>query len=407
MRIAHFDPVTGASGDMILGALVDAGASLEAIRERLATLPLPSLSIEAGEIRHRGLRCTRLNVRIPEEHHHRHLPDVVRVIRSGTLPPAVMEGALRVFQRLAEAEARVHGIDVGMVHFHEVGALDAIVDVVGTLLALEQLQVRRVTFSALRVGTGEVDTAHGRLPVPVPAVLELTKGLPVVRTDIPGEILTPTGAALLVTLGRPMNDRAFVTESVGVACGSRELPGRPNLLRVSIGTWADPERETPEIPWEHDEVVILETNLDDLTPEMLPAVLEETLAAGALDAFVTPVLMKKGRPGYLLTASAEPSRAESVAAALFRETTTFGVRRHVCPRWKLAREIREVDSPWGKVRVKVGDLGGGRLRVAPEYEACRAVADRTGTPLVEVYRNLEASIRSIALEVAKRPGDMC
>jgi hypothetical protein len=404
LKVAHFDPVTGASGDMILGALIDAGAPLATIRERLATLPLPPFEIDASETRHRGFRCTRLNVRIPDEQHQRHLSDVARVIRGGGLSPTVVEGALRVFHRLAEAEAQVHGIPVEDVHFHEVGALDAIVDVTGTLQALELLGVRRVTFSALRVGTGEVDTAHGRLPVPVPAVVELTKGLPVVRTDIPGEILTPTGAALLVTLGRPMNDRPFVADAVGVSCGSRELPGRPNLLRVSIGAWQEEGSSSASIPWEHDEVVVLETNLDDLTPEMLPAVLEEAMAAGALDAFVTPVLMKKGRPGYLVTASADPASAEKVAAALFRETTTFGVRRHLCPRWKLAREIREVDSPWGKVRVKVGDLGGGMLRVAPEYESCRAVADRTGTPLVEVYRKLETIIQSIELKVTRPVG---
>jgi uncharacterized protein (DUF111 family) len=167
--------------------------------------------------------------------------------------------------------------------------------------------------------------------------------------------------------------------------------------------WADAEPEAGDIPWEQDEVVVLETNLDDLTPEMLPSVLEEAMAAGALDAFVTPVLMKKGRPGYLLTASAEPAAAARVAAALFRETTTFGVRRHRCPRWKLAREIREVQSPWGPVRVKVGDLGGGKLRVAPEYESCRAVADRTGTPLVEVYRTLDGIIRT--MEFAMAPTD--
>jgi uncharacterized protein (TIGR00299 family) protein len=301
----------------------------------------------------------------------------------------------------------VHGIDLEEVHFHEVGAVDAIVDVTGTLVALELLGVRRVTFSTLRVGTGEVDTAHGRMPVPVPAVVELTRGLPLVRTDIPCEILTPTGAALLVTLGRPMNDRPFVTESVGVSCGTRELPGRPNILRVSIGDWEEAARSaTADIPWEQDEVVVLETNLDDLTPEMLPSVLEEAMAAGALDAFLTPVLMKKGRPGYLVTALAEAGAAERVAAALFRETTTFGIRRRYCPRWKLAREFREVESPWGPVRVKVGDLGGGKLRVAPEYESCKMIADRTGTPLVEVYRALEVNIRSAEFDLAKAKGGM-
>jgi hypothetical protein len=321
----------------------------------------------------------------------------VRILREGGLSPAVTESALRVFDRLAAAEARAHGIPVEKVHFHEVGALDAILDIAGTALALELLGVRRVTHSALRVGTGEVDTAHGRMPVPVPAVVELTKGVPIVRTDIPMEILTPTGAALLTTLGRPVDSSPFVGESVGVACGTRDLPGRPNLLRVSVGTTtvAPATDAGGASAWEQDEVVVLETNLDDMTPEMIPSVVEDLLAAGALDAFVTPVLMKKGRPGHLVTALAEPAAAERLAAVLFRETTTFGVRRRRCPRWKLARELREVDSPWGPLRVKVGLLPGGTVRVTPEYESCRAIADRTGMPLVEVYRAAEAHIRSV------------
>lgn len=401
MRVAHFDPVTGASGDLILGALIDAGAPIEKIRAGLRTLPVPDFELEAEEVRHHGLRALRLRLEVPDETEHRHLPEVVRILRAGRLSPPVTESALRVFDRLAAAEARAHGIPVEQVHFHEVGALDAVLDVAGVALALELLGVKRVTHSPLRVGTGEIETAHGRMPVPVPAVVELTRGVPIVRTDIPTEILTPTGAALLTTLGRPVDATPFVAEATGVACGTREL-GRPNLLRVSIGTAAPGKAAVPaeDAPpagreWEQDEVVVLETNLDDMTPEMIPSVLEELLAAGALDAFVTPVLMKKGRPGHLITALAEPVVAEDVAAVLFRETTTFGVRRHSSPRWKLARELREVESPWGPLRVKIGRLGGGTVRVTPEYESCRAIADRTGMPLVEAYRAAEAHIRSI------------
>jgi len=403
MRIAHFDPVTGASGDMILGALVDAGAPLEEIRRALATLPLPEFRLEAREVRHRGLRATRLEVIVPDEAEHRHLPEIVRVLKAGKLSATVVEQSLRVFHRLAEAEARAHGISPEEVHFHEVGALDALVDVAGSALALELLGVRRVTFSALRVGTGEVQTAHGVLPVPVPAVLELTRGVPIVRTEIPGEILTPTGAALLTTWGRPVGAEPFVAETIGVACGRRELPDRPNLLRVALGTATVATAiGEPALPWEQDEVVVLETNLDDMTPEMIPSVLEELLAAGALDAWVAPVLMKKGRPGHRITALAEDRVAEAVARVLFRETTTFGVRRHRCARWKLARELREVETPWGPLRVKIGDLGGGNVRVTAEYESCRAIADRTGRPLVDVYRDVEQHIRSIKWVIPER-----
>jgi uncharacterized protein (TIGR00299 family) protein len=392
--VAHFDPVTGASGDMILGALVDAGAPLEEIRETLRTLPLPEFRLEAAEIRHRGFRATRLTVEVPEEKDHRHLPDVQKVLAAGRLPEPVVAAALRVFQRLAEAEARSHGIDVENVHFHEVGAADAILDIAGSALALHRLEIDEVTFSPLRLGTGEVQSAHGTIPVPVPAVLELTRGVPTVRTDIPAEILTPTGAAILTTLGRPTPKDPLVIDRVGVSCGSRELSGRPNLLRVSIGVRDRSDGPNDQTPWETDEVVVLETNLDDMSPEILPAVVEDVLTAGALDAFLTPVLMKKGRPGHLLTVLVDEGAAAEIAALLFRETTTFGLRRSTRPRWKLPRENRELETPWGPLRVKVGDLGDGESRVTPEYESCRAIADRTGRPLLEIYRAVEEYIRS-------------
>ena len=392
MRIAHFDPVTGASGDMILGALVDAGAPIERIRDEIAKLGLPGVEIDASEVRHRGLRAVRMTVAVPDEKKHRHLPEIAGILERATISPRVRERALAVFRRLAEAEARAHGIPIERVHFHEVGALDAIVDVVGCAVALELLNVESLTFSPLRVGTGEVDTAHGRMPVPVPAVLELTKGVPVVRTDIPFEILTPTGAAILTTWGRPVGSERFVSERVGVSCGSRELPGRPNLLRVSIGVFERPDAAATS--WETDEVVVLETNLDDMTPELLAPLLEEALAAGALDAYLTPVLMKKGRPGHLLTVLGDRESAKKLAELVFRETTTLGIRRSSMERWKLPREVREVASPWGPVRVKVGLLGDGEVRAMPEFESCRAIADRTGRPLHEVYRDVEHFIRT-------------
>jgi len=389
-RVAHFDAATGAAGDMIVAALVDAGAPLEAIREALASLPLPALRLSTEEVRTRGFRALRLRVEAPDQAKHRHLPEVKRILAAGSLPERVVRDAHRVFERLAEAEARTHGIPVEKVHFHEVGALDAIVDVAAACLALHRLGVDEVTFSPLNLGGGEVDTAHGRLPVPAPAVLELTRGVPVVRSDVPMELLTPTGAAILVTLGRPAPARPFVAEAHGSGAGTRELPDRANVLRVSLGRYAG---STPAVPWESDDVVVLETNVDDMAPEGLPAVIERVLAAGALDAFLVPVLMKKGRPAHVITVLAEPDRAVALAEILFHETSTFGIRRFACPRWKLARESREIASRWGPVRVKVGDLGGGRLRVAPEYESCREIADRTGVPLRDVYREIDALLR--------------
>ncbi len=390
MKSAHFDVVGGAAGDMLLAALIDAGAPPDAIREGLATLPVPEFRLVVDEVRSGGMRASRVTLQVPDEKNHRHLPQVLEVLRGGRLPESVVADAERVFGRLAEAEARSHGIPMEKVHFHEVGALDAILDIAGVCLALYLLQVRDVTFSPLGVGTGEVDTAHGRIPVPVPAVLELTKGFPIVRTEIRGEILTPTGAALVTTLGRPVSTDAFVAESVGVGAGHREIPGRPNVLRVSLGA-----REATA--WDIDEVTLLETNLDDMSPEALPVVLARLMEAGARDAYLTPILMKKGRPGYVLSALADPDRARALAEVIFRETSTFGVRRRTVARWVLPRETRELESPWGPVRIKIGDLGDGTRRVTPEFESCREIAERTGTPLLEVYRQVDGLIRSSEL----------
>ncbi len=393
-RLAHFDAFSGAAGDMIIAALVDAGASLDELRRGLASLPIPALAVEAEEVRVRGFRALRLHVHAPDQKVHRHLAEVKRILGAGKLPAGVVRNAERVFDRLAEAEARCHGIAVDKVHFHEVGALDAIVDVAGACLGLHMLEVEHVTFSPLHTGGGSVPSAHGRLSIPAPAVLELTRGVPVVRDDVDAELLTPTGAALLTTLGAPGSGEPLIAETIGAGAGHRDLPDRANVLRVTLGRTVASSAAAKA--WEADEVVVLETNIDDMTPEALPLVLERALAAGALDAFLAPVLMKKGRPGYLLTVLTDPARASALADLVFRETSTFGIRRSVCPRWKLVRESRTIETRWGPVRIKVGDLGEGHLRVAPEYESCREIADRTGVPLLDVVREVERLLAPIA-----------
>ncbi len=390
--IAHFDAGEGASGDLIFASLIDAGAPLEAVREALATLPVKLPSLDAPEVRVRGFRVRRLEVGDVSDDVVRGLPDVVAILEGGALPARALDRARRVFGRLAEAEARCHGVPVEKIHFHEVGALDAILDVAGVAVALELLGVDDITFSPLGVGTGAIDTAHGRIPVPVPAVVELTQGVPIRRTGLPTEILTPTGAALLTTLGRPSAGETVSADRTGVSAGHREFPGGPSLLRVSIGEAA--ERSAGLETWGADRIEVLETNLDDLNPELLPGVLESVLAAGALDVTLTPVLMKKGRPGHVLTALAPPALAPVVAAAIFRETSTLGIRRETHSRWILPREIREVESRWGPVRVKVADLGNGHHRAAPEHDSLREVADREGIPLRDVYEAVGELIRS-------------
>jgi uncharacterized protein (TIGR00299 family) protein len=396
-RTAHFDVSSGAAGDMIVAALVDAGVPVGELRAALATLPLPTFQLDVEEVRSGGFRALRLRLDLPHEHAHRNLAEVKGILRGGKLPAEAIRDAERVFDRLADAEAKVHGVPVDRVHFHEVGALDAIVDVAGACTALRWLGVTGVTYTPLTVGGGSVQSAHGKLSVPPPAVVELTRGVPVIRENVDAELLTPTGAALLTTLGRPAPAEPFVTEATGVGAGRRDLKDRANVLRVSVGRYVAPaETVRAAGTWETDEVVVLETNVDDMSPELLPHVLERALASGALDAFLTPVLMKKGRPGHLLTVLAEPEHASALAALLFRETTTLGIRRTRCPRWKLAREMQEVASPWGPVRVKVADLGDGKTRVTPEYESCRAIAERTGVPLREVYEAVERVLRERA-----------
>ncbi len=397
-RAAHFDPISGASGDMILGALVDAGAPLEEIRRLLATLPVPAFGMEARETRVHGFRALRLHVETPHEHVHRHLSDIEAMIAAGALPGWTKDEATRVFRRLAQAEAHVHGIDVERVHFHEVGALDSILDVVGSVLALELLGVTRVSFSELHDGTGSVTTAHGEVPVPVPAVLELTRGLPIVRVDVRTELLTPTGAAILTTLGTFERAPAMRIERVGVSCGARDNKERPNLLRVTVGTPANVAGEAAARNgafWDEDEVVVLEANLDDMTPEVLAHVIDRAMAQGALDAFVLPCAMKKGRPGHLVTLLVRPESEAAATDLLLRETSTFGVRRRRERRAVLRREVSSIETQWGPVRIKIGRLGEGGARVTPEFESCRRIAEERGLPLQSVLESVQQLIRSI------------
>lgn len=389
---AHFDPISGASGDMILGALLDAGAPLAEIERLLSTLPLPEFRITAREVRTKGFRATKLEIHVPEEKVHRHLSDIERMTAQAQLSPRVKRDVLRVFGRLAEAEGAVHGVSPEKVHFHEVGALDSILDVVGSVLALDLLGVQHITFSTLHDGFGSVRTAHGEVPVPVPAVLELTRGLPIARVPVETELLTPTGAAILTTLGTATNTPALVVQRVGTSTGTKEFPGRANVLRVSLG---HAFQAGGERPWKSDEVVVLETNLDDMTPEVLGDVLERAPQHGALDAFVVPCLMKKGRMGHLLTLLVREVDQARAVEFLLRETSTFGVRTTRASRSILDRESRELSTPWGTLRIKLGQLPGGRMRTTPEFESCREISRNTGIPLLEVYRRVESFLHSV------------
>ena len=406
MRIAYFDCFSGVSGDMILGALVDAGLDVERLRAELARLPVSDYTLSAETVRRRGLRGTHVEVTISEVGVERHLHQIEEIISGSDLPDEVKQLSLAIFQRLARAEAHVHSIPMDHVHFHEVGAVDAIVDVVGAAVGLWLMGVERVYASPVHVGCGTVTCAHGTLPVPAPATQELLRGVPIYGRDVEAELVTPTGAAILTTLVEEFGAAPpMQVAHVGYGAGTRDLP-LPNLLRVSIGETTD-QKSADQKPvtdvegYEEDVVTVVETNIDDMNPEFYEHVMARLFEAGALDVFLTPIQMKGGRPAMQLTALVADGCMADTLDVLFAETTTIGVR--TCPmyRWKLGRDRLVVDTRFGPVGVKVARRGDTVLNVAPEYQECRRIATEQGVPLKEVYQAaLEAARVHVGQEQA-------
>jgi len=385
-RLVYFDCASGAAGDMLLGAAVDLGLPLERLRDELARLPVQGYRLETERVSRSGLAATKVHVRLDgEDKAHRHLRHVLEIIDGSTLDTAVKEKAAALFRRLADAEAAVHGTSPEKVHFHEVGALDSIVDVVGGVIALRSLGAERFVSSPLNLGTGTVTMSHGTFPVPPPATARLVTGVPVYG-DGEGELVTPTGALLVTghaTEYGPLP--AMRIEASGYGAGSRDTRDRPNVLRLIVGQ-EDARAE--------GRVLVLETEVDDAAPQLLGPLLEQLLTAGALDAFFTPVQMKKGRPGVLVTVLAPPDRREAIEELLFRETTTLGVRRQEWLRTELERETATVATPYGSVRVKVGRRGAVVYNAWPEFEDCQRLAAEAGVPVKEVLAAALAAWRS-------------
>jgi hypothetical protein len=394
MKIAYFDTFSGASGDMIVGSLLDAGLSLDDLRAELGRLGLDGYTIEVGRTRRGALDCAKFHVHVEHaghgdgpghghhhhhHHHHEHrtLGDIVGMIDASSLADGVKDRAQRVFRRLAEAEGAVHGEPVDRIHFHEVGAVDSIVDIVGAAVGLERLGVERVASGPLRFGSGFVECQHGTIPLPAPATVRLAEGFPVEHTEIEGELTTPTGAAILTALAESFGPAPPMTlDASGLGAGSADRAERPNALRVLLGETEDAAS---------DRVVVLEANIDDATPEVIGYASGALLDAGALDVFAVPIQMKKSRPAALLSVIARPELRSKLEAILFRETTTFGVRRREELRTTLARRTVEIDVPGGTVRVKLGMLAGEVVTAAPEYEDCARLARERGVPLRRVY----------------------
>jgi uncharacterized protein (TIGR00299 family) protein len=381
MKIAYFDCFSGISGDMVLGALVDAGCELARLEAYLRRLPLTGWKISAEKVTRRGLAATNVRVETTEHHHHRGLSTILGLIDKSGLPPRVTERASKIFSRLGEAEAQVHNVSVEKVHFHEVGAVDAIVDIVGACIGFELHGIEEFACSALNLGSGRVETQHGTLPVPAPATAELLRGAPTYSTGIGRELVTPTGAAIASTLAAHWGPMPPMTAAaVGYGAGTAELAEQPNVLRLFVGERAGREAGAG---WE-DGVVVIEANLDDMSPQIYGYFVERALEAGALDVFTTPVQMKKNRPGQLLTVLCEPAAADRLTDLIFRETTTIGVRNYTARRRTLEREHVAVETPHGPVRIKVSRCNGHILNASPEYEDCRRIAGEKKVPLKQV-----------------------
>jgi len=382
--VLHFDCFSGISGDMTLAALLDAGVDAAAVRQGLDSLGLP-IRLEIEKVRKGGFAATQIRVEVPEEHAHRHLPDIEEILARGQLTTGQLDLARRIFRRLAESEAAVHGIPVEKVHFHEVGALDSIADIAGVAIGLDLLGAERITSRSVPVGSGMVKCAHGLMPVPAPATAHLLRGVPLGATTIKGELTTPTGAAILATVVQEWSEQPVMTvERIGLGAGTRDLLEQPNVLRLFVG-----EAETEANPAERDQVWMLETNLDAVPAEVIGYCFEELFAAGALDVFSTPIQMKKNRPGVLLSVLAPEEAIGMLEAILFRETGTLGIRRYAVRRDKMQREQVTVQTPWGPVRGKRGWRDGERSVFSPEYEDCARVARQHGVALREVYAQLQ------------------
>lgn len=391
MKIAFFDCFSGVSGDMILGALVDAGLDIAKLETELGKLGISGYRITAEKTARKGIAGTRVSVEVTDRTTERKLKDIVEIIDRSGLDDGVKEQSKQTFTEMARVEATIHGKSIDDIHLHEVGSLDAIVDVVGAFAGLNKLGIEAAYCSRIHVGTGFLECRHGTLPVPAPATLEMLKEIPIYSTGIEAELATPTGACIMKTLCKGFGIMPEMkVEEIGYGAGSRELE-IPNLLRVYVG-------ETIGRGYEKDEAVLIETNIDDMKPELLAYATEALLEQGALDVFTTPISMKKNRPGTILSVLTTRDKLDEVLSTIFAETTTLGVRIHSLERQKLSTEIISVETRFGVISVKIGRAGGQVKNVAPEYESCKSIATQQGIPLKDVYDEAQAAARKALSE---------
>ena len=369
---------------MTLGALVDAGVPLDALQAGIDSLGLPSCRFEAEEVQRRGFRATKVHVRHEPEHAHRHLHQITEMIAGSHLKERQKELATRIFTRLGEAEAHVHGTTLKKVHFHEVGAVDSIADIVGAAIGWDLLGAERLFCSPIPTGHGSIQIAHGRTSVPAPATAELLKGIPLATSPVQAELTTPTGAAIVATLAAEFGPVPPMTiEKIGYGAGDKDFAEQGNVLRILVGTTAS---DTTAVHWETDRVILLETNLDDTTGETIGYCVEKLMAAGALDVYTTAIQMKKGRPATLLSVLCPIAEVMRLESLLFSETGTLGIRKIEWQRSKLLRQPANVDTVWGTVAGKIATLPDGSSRFKPEFESCRKIAEDHQIALANVFR---------------------
>jgi hypothetical protein len=389
MNIAYLDCPTGASGDMLLGALIDAGFSTTLLRETIRSLNTIECQLEVLNVVKNGIHATQVKILANETSPTRHLEDMLFIIEHSQLDSIIKTRAQQMFVRLAEVEARIHDTSIEQVHFHELSGVDTIVDIVGFLVGLHSLEIETLFASPIPLGRGFVNSAHGRLPLPAPATLALLEGVKVVGSEIDKELVTPTGALLLSSLVKSFGAiEPMVLRKVGYGAGQRDLP-IPNVVRVLIG-------ESIEGKATIEDLVMLETNIDNLNPEVYDYLITRLLSAGALDVTVTNIIMKKNRPAVQLSVLVPPGIVQSIQRIIFDETTTLGIRHYKVERHALPRQIHVVETNYGQVRVKIAERGEGKKSAAPEYEDCRRLAEQTGQPLITIYQAaLSAAINDI------------
>lgn len=393
MKILYFDCFSGISGDMVLGAMTDAGVDIEAVRKELKKLNLSGYKLRISNVKRKGIKGTKVDVVVDKKRHFHHTSykDIKRLIERSKLSKRIKEDSLRIFKNIAEAEAKIHKTSVDNVHFHEVGAVDSIVDVVGAAICINLLSPDIILSSPINTGRGMVKTEHGILPVPAPATAEMLKGFPFYSSSTEFELATPTGVGIVTTLAKASNSMPIMkTSAIGYGAGSRDFLDSPNLLRIMIGEGYSPP--------EQDSITVIESNIDDMNPQFYDHIMNRLFKGGALDVFLTPIIMKKNRPAIKITLLSDNDNLNKLADILLSETTSFGLRIYRTERIKLEKEIKTVNTKYGKAKVKIGKRNSKIIKVVPEYEDCKRIAEEKGIPIKEVYEKVRSAAETKTYE---------